>query len=131
VTRRRRGWRAFGPAAPPGRRPDAGSATVELAVSLPAMVLMLFVALSAIVAVRVQGECVDAAREAARAAARGEPAVGRRALPPGATVTLVSDGDTVRAVVTVRVTPLGGHLPGVTVAATAVAALEPGVVDAS
>jgi hypothetical protein len=73
-------------------------------------------------------QCVDAAREAARAAARGEPGVpaGRAAAPAGAAVVVDTSGDTVRAEVTARVRPLGGRLPGFAVTATAVAAVEPG-----
>jgi hypothetical protein len=110
-------------------RGDRGSATAELAACLPALVLLLCVALSAVVAVRVQGQCVDAAREAARAAARGdagEPA-GRRVAPSGADISVARDGDTVRATVRVHVEPLGGWLPGYDITATEVAAVEPGV----
>ena len=97
--------------------------------SLPALVLLLFAALTAVVAVRVQGECVDAAREAARAQARGEAGVpaGQRVAPDGAAVSVVVEGDTARATVRVRIQPLGGRLPGFDVGATAVAAMEPGV----
>jgi hypothetical protein len=111
------------------RRPaDAGSATVELAVSLPALVLMLFAALTAIMAVRTQLECVDAAREAARSAARGESgtAAGARVAPDGASVDVSVGSDTVRTTVSVRLNPLGGRLPGLDITATAVAAMEPG-----
>ena len=97
--------------------------------SLPALMLMLFAALTAVGAVRTQLECVDAAREAARAAARGEPGVaaGQRVAPKGASVAVSADGGTVTAVVRVRVHPLGGHLPGFDVSAAAIAATEPGV----
>jgi hypothetical protein len=100
---------------------DRGSATAELAVSLPALVLLLLVGLSALMVVRDQIACVDLAREAARAAARGEP-------PPDsgtATVTITTDGDLVRATARLRRAPLGGSLPGISVSATAVAAVEP------
>jgi len=119
------------PIAPhPGRVRDEGSATAELAVSLPALVLMVFTALTAVTAVRTQLECVDAAREAARAAARGESGIpaGARVAPNGASVSVADSGDTVRATVRVRVHPLGGRLPGIDVNATAVAAVEPGIV---
>jgi Flp pilus assembly protein TadG len=110
------------------RQADAGSATVELAVSLPALVLMLFAALTAIMAVRTQLECVDAAREAARSAARGESgtAAGARVAPDGASVDVSVGSDTVRTTVSVRLNPLGGRLPGFDITATAVAAMEPG-----
>ncbi len=130
MTRARQGRWATRPIAPhPGSGGDEGSATAELAVSLPALVLMVFTALTAVTAVRTQLECVDAAREAARAAARGESAVpaGARVAPDGASVSVASGGDTVRATVRVRVHPLGGRLPGIDVSATAVAAVEPGM----
>ncbi len=101
---------------------DAGSATAELAVSLPALVLLLMVGLTALAAVRTQIECIDAAREAARAAARGEPVVSR---VDGATITVGTDGDVARATVRVHSSPLGGRLPGFDISATAVAAVEP------
>lgn len=97
--------------------------------SLPALVLLVAVAVAAISTVRTQLECVDAAREAARAAARGESgeAAGRRSAPEGASVTVTRDGDDVRATVRAWVLPAGSALPGVELTATAVAAMEPGV----
>ena len=112
-----------------GRASDRGSATAELAVALPVLALLLVVALTAVAAVTAQLRCVDAAREAARAAARGSSdatAAGRRAAPAGAAVTVDSGGERVRAVVRVRITPLGGWLPGPEVSATAEAEAEPG-----
>jgi len=130
VTRSRQGWRAARSATPRAVR-DGGAATAELAVSLPALMLMVFVALTAVASVRTQLECVDAAREAARAAARGESGVdaAARVAPAGATITVAADGETVRATVSARVHPLGGRLPGFDVGATAVASAEPGVAD--
>jgi hypothetical protein len=121
-------WRAPGPATPPSGRRDRGSATAELAVSLPALTVLILAGLTAVLAVRSQLECVDAAREAARAAARGEsgPAAGSRVAPAGSSVSVTVDGDTARATVRVRVSPLGRHLPGFEVSASAVAAVEPG-----
>ena len=46
-------------------------ATAELAVAIPTLVLVLFVALSALATVTDQVRCVDAARATARALARG------------------------------------------------------------
>ena len=122
--------RALGPAAPRARGAkarDTGSATAELAASLPALVFLLLVAVSAVSAVRVQIQCLDAARDAALAAARGEDGVqeGQRMAPDGAAVGLADDGDLVRATVSVRVRPLGGRLPGFTITTSATAAKEP------
>lgn len=118
-----------GRAGRPRRRGERGSATAELAVAMPALVLMLLAGLTAVRAVTVKLECVDAAREAARAEARGDPGLtaGTRAAPSGATVTVAPDGDLVRATVRARVLPLGKHLPGFTVSAQAFAEPEEGV----
>ncbi|GIG58810.1 hypothetical protein Lfu02_31820 [Longispora fulva] len=106
---------------------DRGSATVELAACLPVVVLLLLGGLTAVLAVLGQVRCVDAAREAARAQARGSGGVeaGRRAAP-GASITVTRSAESVRARVVLVVRPLGRRLPGVTVSAEAVAALEPG-----
>lgn len=115
---RRRRW--------PGR--DRGSFTAELAAGLPALVLLLLAGLTAVTAVTTKAQCVDAARDAALAEARGEPGVaaGTRAGPPGAAVTVVVTGDTVTAVVRAPVRALGVRLPRLVVQAQAVAASEPG-----
>jgi hypothetical protein len=77
-------------------------------------------------AVSMRVRCVDAAREAARLAARGDDGsaavAAQRVAPDGAAVELRRDGELVVATVTAR-SPL---LPGVTIAAEAVAAAEPG-----
>lgn len=112
----------------PGRAADRGSATAELAVGLPALLVLLFAGLVAVGAVTTKLRCVDAARDAVLAAARGEPgtAAGRRAAPSGADVSVTVHGDTVTATVRAPVPLLGGHLPGRWVDASAVAAVEPG-----
>lgn len=95
--------------------------------ALPVLVALLAVAVTAVSAVTAQLRCVDAAREAARAAARGEAdavAIGRRAAPEGASVSVEAGGERVRAEVRARI--LGGWLPVPEVAATAVAVREPG-----
>jgi hypothetical protein len=81
-------------------------ATAEFAVALPAVVLVLVVAMTAIGAGIDQIRCIDAARLAARALARGDSqgaAVGlaRGAAPTGATVSLVTGGDLTTATVSV------------------------------
>ena len=87
VHKRRSGWWAWRrpTTRAPGSR-DRGSTTVELAMSLPALVLLMLAGLTAVSAVRTQLECVDAAREAARAVARGAPPPGG---PAGAGITVV------------------------------------------
>lgn len=111
-----------------GRVRERGSATAELAVTLPALVLLLLFALGAIDTVLQRARCVDAARDAALAASRGEDgeAAGRRAAPAGATVIVRLEGGTVRTQVSVPVRPLGAHLPAMVVGGEAVADLEPG-----
>ena len=104
---------------------DSGASTVEAAFALAALVSVLVLCLAGITAVSAQIRCVDAAREAARLAARGDAsavtAVVRQVAPDGATVRLRSDGDLVFARVTAR--PV--LLPGLAITAEAVSVLEP------
>lgn len=66
--------------APPEGRPDRGQATVELALVLPLVVLLLLMLIQGGLLVRDQILATHAAREAARAAAVDvDPAAGRRA----------------------------------------------------
>ena len=111
------------------RRPghDRGAFTAELAAGLPALVLLLFAGLTAVSAVTAKGQCVDAAREAALAASRGEPTPARFA-PPAAKIEVAVEGDVVTARVRAPVRILGAHLPAITVEGTAVAAREPSAV---
>ncbi|MGY4647906.1 hypothetical protein ACVWWN_001702 [Mycobacterium sp. URHB0021] len=87
--------------------------------------VVLLVCVAGLTAVSMQVRCVDAAREAARLAARGDDAsaAAQRIAPDGAALHLRNDGGFVIATITARST----LLPGVTVAAEAVAAIEPGV----
>lgn len=108
-------------------RRDRGSFTAELAAGLPALMLLLFAGLTAVNAVTAKAQCVDAAREAALAAARGEGGLeaGQRIAPPGSTVSIATWQDTVVVTVKAPVRSVGRALPGTAVTATAVAALEP------
>lgn len=110
------------------RSVDRGSATAELAVGLPVLVLLLVVGLTAVAAVTTRLQCVVAAREAALAAARGESGAlaGRRAAPADAEVSVTVADDQVTVDVTAPVPLLGARLPGLTVHGSAVAAVEPG-----
>ncbi|GAA2713969.1 TadE family type IV pilus minor pilin [Micromonospora olivasterospora] len=118
------------PRRPAGR--DRGSFTAELAAGLPALLLLLLAGLTAVNAVTTKAACLDAAREAALAASRGEAggAAGSRIAPPGALVTVSVGGDRVTATVRAPVRALGARLPRISVAATTVAAVEPGAPEA-
>lgn len=75
-------------------------------------------------AVATQVRCVDAAREAARLAARGDASavhVAQRVAPSGADIRIRRDGEFIIATVTVAAT----GLPGVHLNAEAVAVSEP------
>ncbi|MFC6010126.1 TadE family type IV pilus minor pilin [Nocardia lasii] len=101
--------------------------TVEAAIALAALVCAIALCIGALFAAVTQVRCVDAARETARLAARGDTTnavtAGRTVAPAGATVDLRTEGDRVVATVTAT-TPL---LPGLRLRAEAVAATEPGV----
>lgn len=78
---------------------DRGSATAELAVALPAVVVLLVVGLSAVAAVTAKLGCVATARDTALALARGSSP----STPDGASIEYDDDTVTVsikRAVVT-------------------------------
>ncbi|MCW3843605.1 mucin-associated surface protein [Micromonospora yasonensis] len=107
---------------------ERGSFTAELAAGLPALVLLLVAGLTAVTAVTTRAGCLDAAREAALAASRGESGsvAGARHAPPGADISVTVSGDRVTATVRAPVRTFGARLPRITVSATAVAAVEPG-----
>jgi Flp pilus assembly protein TadG len=114
------------------RGADDGMVTAEMAVVLPALAVALVFALWSVAAVTAQLRCVDAARVAARALARGEAsdvsvAAARAAAPAGAQVVVSQSGDLV--MVDVRATarlpgPWSGALPGLLLSGRAVAAVE-------
>ena len=123
---------------PPWRRDD-GMVTAETAVLLPVLVVVLVAAVFVLACVAAQLRCVDAARSAARVAARGEPAAtvaatAARLAPADARVVVAAgaglgDAATVQVHVRAHVRPFGGALrglPAVRVSARAVAAVEPG-----
>jgi hypothetical protein len=108
---------------------DDGTVTAELAVALPAVVLLCAALLVTGQAAIGEMRCTDAARAAARLAARGEPtsavaAEANRRAPPGASVGVSRSGGQVRVVVRA---PLGGLAPswaGLTLTGTAFASTE-------
>jgi hypothetical protein len=101
--------------------------TVEAALALCSLVLVLALAIGAVAAAGAQLRCMDAAREAARLVARGEPDRARHAAeaiaPGGARVDIRTVGDEV----TVQVSKGVDQLPGLTVSGRALGVLEPGV----
>jgi Flp pilus assembly protein TadG len=119
----------------PAIRDDTGMATAELAASLPVLMIILAVALAAVSISGARVRAQDAAGLAARAAARGDQADGRRLFDQTAadgsdldvTVTATDVTATVRTVVR----PLGGWLGSYTIVERAVAAPEPQVDGAS
>lgn len=86
---------------------------------------MLVLCLAGVAAVSMQVRCVDAAREAARLAARGDEHsavdAAREIAPDGAVVRVRRDGEFVVASVTAR----SSLLPGLAIAARGVSAVEP------
>jgi hypothetical protein len=111
---------------------ESGAATAELAMALPLLVAVTVGLVWLLAVGAAQVRVVDAARETARAAARGDGAGeavarGLQVAPEGSRVTLAVTGDRVRASAVGRVAGPGGlfdFLPAVTVHAEAVAALE-------
>lgn len=115
-------------------RAERASATAETAVALPALVLVLALCLWGLSLGATTLRCAEAARAAARVAARGEPpdavvAAARRVAGPGAVVTTSADGDLLTVRVTARAAPpvpgLRGPAPAVEVTQAAVARVEP------
>jgi Flp pilus assembly protein TadG len=109
-------------------REETGSVTVETAAVLPPLVLMLALCLSLVTTVHAQLRCVDAAREGARLAARGEDrervvATAERLAPSGAAATVRQQGRLVVVSVKATARPLTRLLPGIPVHAQA--AVEP------
>ncbi len=103
--------------------------TAETAVSLPVLVLLALVAVAAVAVAQARVRCADAAREAARAIARGDPgrAGDRARAAAGRAVTVLSRSGPSDIAVTVRLAlrPVS-WLPPVSITETAVVATEPG-----
>ena len=89
------------------------------------LVTVLVLCLAGITAVSMQLRCIDAAREAARLAARGDErsavAAARGVAPGGASIEVRRDGDFVIATVTAR----SYLLPMLRIAASGASVVEP------
>jgi hypothetical protein len=107
---------------------DRGAVTVEAAIGLMALVMVLSLLLYGLTAAADQVRCVDAAREAARLTARGDVDLAEeaaaRVAPVGAEIDVDIDGERIH--VNVDASPLGDLLPGVHLHAEAFAVREPG-----
>ena len=93
------------------RHREAGMATAELAVAIPALVLVVAVFLGALGLGIDEIRCLDGAAAGARLAARGEPtaavvAEASRLAPPGAAVSVVLSGERVTVSVRAAVPPV-------------------------
>lgn len=115
-------------------RNDSGAVTAEAAVVLPVLVLFAL-GLAWLVALgATQVRALDAARETARAVARGEDpdtsvGLGRRVATSGARISVSDEGDTILVTVDAPVRGPGAifaFLPTYHARAHAVAAQEPG-----
>lgn len=125
----RRGWQ------PPTatRRAERGAATAEAAAVLPVFVAIAMGLVWLIAVASAQVRIVDGAREAARAAARGQSVSvaersGSSVAPDGARFAISLSDETVRVVAVAPVRGPGGlfgFLPQVEVRSTAVAQVEP------
>jgi hypothetical protein len=102
--------------------------TAEAAVVLPTLLVLLALAVTVLTTVGAKMKAVDASREAARVAARGDSRAdaveaGLRLAPQGARVWLTDRSHWVEAQVSAEVRPFG-MLPGFTVKASTLAERE-------
>jgi Flp pilus assembly protein TadG len=108
---------------PPGRHLDDGMVTAELAASLPVLVLLLAFAISVVSVVGARVTVADAAREAARSAARGQ------GIAPNDNIAIDLGDDSTDEYVTATATRtvhlLASWLPAVTITEHATALREP------
>ncbi|WP_308116935.1 TadE family type IV pilus minor pilin [Pseudonocardia sp. WMMC193] len=111
------------------RPAERGAVTVEAAIALAALTLVLLAALGSLSAVAAAVRCQDAARELARLTARGDGRAHQAAAaiaPTGATLEVSTIGDEIRA----RVTAAPVDVLPVRISGSALAIREPGVLDA-
>lgn len=109
-------------------RKDEGAVTVEAALGLAGLTVVTVLLVAGLTVLTSQLRCTDAAREAARLLARGQPHEAASAVhqiaPPGANLAIRQDGDAITVEVSAH--PAGGLLPDLDLNATAYAVAEPG-----
>jgi hypothetical protein len=108
---------------------DRGTVTAELAVCLPGVMVLCAALLLAGQAVIGEVRCADAARAAARLAARGDSSAAvvteaMRRAPPGAEVRLVRSGDSVTVTVHAALRGVGAGWAGLAASGSATASVE-------
>jgi Flp pilus assembly protein TadG len=114
---------------------ERGMVTAEAALALMALVVVALGMVWAVTVVTQQARCMDAARDTARAVARGDTVAasrseGRRSAPRGASIDVRIRGGIVTVDVSHDVRPrwrMLSTLPSVPVSARAVVAVEPGM----
>ncbi|WP_442914717.1 TadE family type IV pilus minor pilin [Kribbella sp. CCNWLY201] len=117
----------------PPTRTQRGAVTAEVAIALPVLLTLLFLGIWLIGVVTANIRCIDAARDVARAVARGESPeaaqeIGRRTAPDNATITITRTDSDIH--VTVTATPKGNApllaaLPATPITAEATLQSEP------
>lgn len=117
---------------------DNGYVTAETALALPSLVAVFVALLLVVLAAGDRLRCDDAAWEAARLAARGEPidlaeAQVKSWAPADADISITPDrnGMGIHATVSARLGLPGSHLPAIRVSGTALVACETGMPCAS
>jgi Flp pilus assembly protein TadG len=105
-----------------------GYATAEAAVALPALLVVLALAVGVLVSVGAELRCVDGARAAARSAARGDgdaqaQQAGQQVAPLGSRVRIEHRGSQVQVTVSADVRPVP-IFPAIHVSARAVSEVE-------
>lgn len=117
-----------------GRAVERGAVTAEVAMVLPVLIATMLFGVWVVGVVVANVRCIDAARDVARAVARGESPeaaqqIGLRAAPLGAAVSIIRDGSDVRVVVSSKLSMDGAllrELPPIPVKGEATIQAEPG-----
>ncbi|WP_433164934.1 TadE family type IV pilus minor pilin [Kribbella sp. CA-247076] len=110
-----------------------GAVTAEIAIALPVLLTLLYLGVWLIGVVTTNIRCIDAARDVARAVARGESPetaqeIGRRTAPPNAAITITRTGPDIQVTITAtphRNAPLLSALPSTPITAKATLQSEP------